>query len=152
MAWLVRCLFGLVLVIVYLTISAAGMRNLFELAATPLYKTGLWPLTYLGQFDETRKLDLAHVLCLTLLVCVWFSWEQIVWFYGAELPLTNARRLVWAGGTVVLLCDAALFWNGISQSAFFSGSSELSATLITALYIGMLVLVATWVNKLEGRI
>lgn len=152
MAWLVRSLFALVLAIVYLTISAEGMRSLFETAATPLHKTGLWPLTYLGQFDETRKLDLAHVLCVAMLVCVWISWEQLVRFYAQESPLTNARRLVWAGGSVVLVCDGVLFFIGISQSAFFGGSSEFAAGLLTALYVGMLILVATWVNILEGRI
>ena len=152
MAWLVRIPFFLVLIVIYLTISAEGLRNLFDTAAIPLHKTGLWPLTYLGNFEETRKLDLAHVLCMALLVCVYVSWEMIVWFYIAELPLTNAKRVVWAGGSLVLLCDAVLFWIGVSQSAFFGDSSYFSATLITVLYVGMLLLVATFVNMIERRI
>lgn len=152
MAWLVRIVVGIVLLIVYLTISAEGMRNLFETSALPLYKTGLWPLTILGNYTETRKLDLAHLLCLAMLVCVWVSWEQIVRQFAWGLPLTNAHRLIWAAGTVILICDAVLFWIGISQSSFFNGSSEFAATLMTALYVGMLVLAATVVIQLEGRI
>ncbi len=152
MAWLIRLIFGLILLLVYLTISAEGMRSLFETAATPLHKTGLWPLTYLGHFAETRKLDIAHILSLALLVVVWVSWEMIVCYYANEREMTNARRIVWAGGATVLTCDAILFWVGISQSSFFGGSSVFSATLVTALYVAMLVLVATWVNMIEGRI
>jgi hypothetical protein len=152
-AWLVRLFFGLFLLLVYLTISAEGLRALFDTAALPVHKTGLWPLTYFGGFAETRKLDLAHVLCLPLMVCVWVSWEQIVCYFGAERPeLTNARRLVWAAGTVVLLCDTVLFWLGISQAGVLGGSSVFAATVVTALYTGMLVLVATWTNMIEGRI
>lgn len=40
MSWLVRSIFGLVLLLVYLAISAEGMRSLFDTAATPLHKTG----------------------------------------------------------------------------------------------------------------
>jgi hypothetical protein len=152
MAWPVRLIFGMVLLLVYLTVSAEGMRGLFETAATPLHKTGLWPLTALGQFAETRKIDIAHVLCLALLVVVWVSWEMIVCYFANEQPMTNPRRIIWAGGAVVLVCDAILFWIGISQSSFLGGSSVFSATLVTALYVAMLVLVATWVNMIEGRI
>jgi hypothetical protein len=151
MVWFVRILFGLVLLIVYLTISAEGMRYLFETASMPLYKTGLWPLTYFGRIAEFRKVDLAHLLSLALMVVVWIAWEMIVRIYAHDLELTNERRIIWAAGTAVLICDLTLFWLGISNSSFFAGSSVFSATVITAMYAGMLILVATWVNMLEQR-
>jgi hypothetical protein len=151
MTWFVRTLFALILLVVYLTISAEGMRWLFETAATPLYKTGLWPLTYLGHFVECRKIDIAQLLCLALLVVVWISWEMIVRIYARNLEMTNERRIVWAAGSVVLACDLVLFWVGISQSSFFGGSSVFSATVFTAMYAGMLILVATWVHMLERK-
>lgn len=83
---------------------------------------------------------------------VWVSWEMLVCYFANEQEMTNPRRIVWAGGTVVLVCDAVLFWTGISQSSFFGVSSVFSATLVTALYVAMIVLVATWVNMIEGRI
>lgn len=152
LAWLVRGISILYLFVVYLTVSSEGLRSLFEMAATPLYKTGLWPLTAFGGYVETRKLDLAHVLSLGMLVVVWVSWEMIVRLYANEAPMTNARRIVWASGTVVLFCDAVLFWNGMSQSSFLGGASLFGASVITAMYVGMLVLLAFFVNLIEGKI
>jgi len=152
MAWLVRLFAALFLLLAYLVISAEGMRGLFETAATPLYKTGLWPLTHLGRFTETRKLDVAHILCLGLLAVVWVSWEMITGYYGAGHPMTNPRRLVWCAGTVVLVCDAVLFFTGVTQSGFIGGASVFAALVFTALYLGMLVFLATVVNMIEGRI
>ena len=149
MSWFIRVFFCLFLLVVYLNISAEGMRALFDLAAMPLHKTGLWPLTYLGNFAETRKIDVAHFLSLGLMVTVWVSWELLTGYYMDGPEMTNHRRVNWAGGTVVLAGDAILFWTGIQQSAFFGGVSIFAATVLTALYVAMLILVANWVNMIR---
>jgi hypothetical protein len=151
MAWFVRIIFALFLLVLYLNISAEGLRAIFDLAATPLHKTGMWPLTILGNYAETRKLDLAHLLSLGLMTTTWVSWELLTGYYMDDQPLSNAQRVNWAGGTVVLIGDAILFWFGVQQSAFFGGVSLFAATLLTALYVTMLVLVANWVNQLQRK-
>ncbi|MFO0826139.1 MAG: hypothetical protein U0792_23985 [Gemmataceae bacterium] len=152
MAWGLRLLLVPLLLILYLTFSAEGLRNFSDVAATPLYKTGLWPLTVLGQFAETRKVDVAHLMCGLLMIVVWVSWEMLIEMYVNKKTLNNLWRIIWIAGAVVLVGDAVLFWNGLAHSGLLGGSGVFSATVITAVYVAMMMLIATWVLMLEGKI
>ena len=149
--WIVRGGFGALLLIVYLNVSADGMRTLFDPLSRPLCKTGLWPLTLLGNFAETRKLDLAHVLSLTMMLMVLATWEKIAGSFSDGNLMTNDRKLNWAAGTVILSGDAILFFVGITQGGFMGGASIFAGLVLTAIYVALVVCLGNWTSQLSRR-
>src|SRR5437879_5013965 len=77
-AWMIRIVVLLCLIWVYQTITADGLRELFgDILCRRLSRVGFF-LRQLGNYEETRKLDLANLVALLLMVCVWASWEAIL--------------------------------------------------------------------------
>jgi hypothetical protein len=135
------------LLLVCQSITAEALRELFDVFGTKLHKLGLPFIERLAGFRETRNLDLAHVMALTIMACVWMAWEWIVTFvcYPPAEEFSNRWRLVWGVGSALLMLDAALFFVGIttqSGSMLGSGTSPLTGLLLTALYVCVVVFVA----------
>src|SRR5687768_7036889 len=66
LAWLLRLVCLPVLGLTYTVISAEGLRGLLTVLATPLHKA-LPVLAFLGNWRETRRLDVAVMLSLVLM-------------------------------------------------------------------------------------
>src|SRR5206468_4062195 len=106
----------------YWTISAEGLRSRFDVFTIRLHKTGIPFTNQLGDYDETRVLDLGHVAAVVMLVVCWVYWEKVVHlFVAAPDELTNRHRLTWAIGTVVLVLDCVIFFLGVTSAGSFLG-------------------------------
>lgn len=149
-AWLVRFAFLPVLILTYVVVSAEGIRSMFDGLATPLHKY----LPWLGQFREFRKLDVAIMIALVLLVWVWLAWEKVVRIYlWPPQRLQNEEKLLWVVGGGLIALDGILFFIGIQAGGgFLVGgiASFFGAVVMTGLYILMLIFAAYLIVKLDS--
>src|SRR5947209_6429374 len=61
-AWMARLLILPAFFFICVNINAEGIRNSLDYAATPLYRLPL--LAFLGEFEETRRIDVAVLIAL----------------------------------------------------------------------------------------
>ncbi len=151
-AWGLRLFCLLILLVLCQAIVAVGMREKIDLTTTKLHKTGVWPLTLLGDFRETYKLDVANVLAATMMLAVWFAWELLTEDIANSHSANRTRILLWTAGGLLLVCDCVLFFTGVSLAGSYGGSPIFAATVLTAMYLGLLLFLASAVCLLEGRI
>lgn len=144
----VRGLFLPVLVLTYVVVSAEGIRTLFDGLATPIHQ--LWPAV--GQWKELRRVDVAQVLAMVLLIFVWLAWEKVVGIYlDPPEHLWNEEKLIWSVGGGLLLLDGILFFIGIKASGGFLVSETATfwgACVMTGLYLLMLIFAAYLIVKI----
>lgn len=149
-AWLLRGGFLPVLILIYVIVSSEGLRSLFDALATPLYKY----VPFMGLYQELRKIDVAVIIALVLLVLVWVTWEKLVRLYlSPPAQILNEEKLLWVVGIGLIVLDATLFFIGIQAGGAFlvsAATSFLGAMVMTALYVLMLIAAAYFIVKLDS--
>jgi hypothetical protein len=128
--------------------NAEGVRNSIEFAATPLYKLPL--LSGLGDFEETRRLDVAIITALGIMVVVWFLFERLVGIYlRAPAVMTNEEKLTYYVGIPMLVADSWMFMKGVYNGGLFGGDDFFTAALLTVLYAGSIIVCAWGVHLIR---
>lgn len=138
--------------LVYLTVSAEGLRAMMPVFATPLWKAVPGGELMRGYAGWSR-LDLAMAAALLLFLAVSALLARLfeVLMNGADLEEARAKKPVLfyalaAVAAVVLLGDSAIFYLGL-QSKAASGWTETPGyvpALATLMYLSGLALVAAW--------
>lgn len=132
--------------VVYVAIIAEGLRTLIPPLGQKLWKLPL--LTFLRDYEETHRLDLAPVMSVFIFIAVCVLWEQVleIWLVrqekGSAWLLDNKAILMVSLGSLVLGADICLFYVGVVQSSWGGVSFSFSALLATAAYLGVLVFVS----------
>ena len=148
-AWLVRLLALPILLLTCLVVTSAGIRDIFDIGGTPLAK---W-IPQLRNYEETRRLDFAHVMAFGLMIGVWFAAETLSRsLHGSAGPLSlleQVKRYICFG---LLGTDAIFFWLGLKAGSGFltsEGMSLFSASIATAVYLLLLFFTAFKITELE---
>lgn len=132
--------------VVYVSIIAEGLRILVPPLGQKLWKLPL--LTFLRDYEETHRLDLAPVMSVFILIAVFVLWEQVleIWLVrqekGSAWLMDNKAILIVGLGSLVLGADICLFYVGVVQSGWGGVSFSFSALIATAAYLGVLVFVS----------
>lgn len=154
LAWLIQLLAAPILFINYSVISSHGLRTQYDLLATPLYRCVPW-LHSLGQWKETRRLDIAFVMSMAIMAASWVAWSKLIRLYIFPSDVcSNAEKVWWTVSLTLLVTDGFVFWHGIvgGASAWETGNAAgLFAVVLTAIYLSVLVLVALVTESLKHR-
>lgn len=151
-AWLVRLVALPILLLTCLVVTSAGIRDIFDIGGTPLAK---W-FPQLTGYQETRRLDFAHVMAFGLMIGVWSACETLSrslhWPVDSSSVLDTVKRYICFG---LLGTDSIFFWLGLKAGSGFlvsAGMSFLSASIATIVYVLMLFFTAFKITELErGR-
>jgi hypothetical protein len=138
------------LFVVYQTIEAEGLRELFgEVVGKRLSKASSLFLGWMDNYKQTYKLDMANALATAFLVFTYLSWEAVVYrvVHRPEGESLTERYLLLVPAVVLLVLDGILFGVGVHAN----GSPPLPAVLLTLAYSSMLILFSFWVVKIERR-
>jgi len=139
------------LLVVYQTIEAEGLRELFsEHMNMRLYRASFLT-TWMAGYEETRRLDLANAVAAALMIFSYGSWEIVVArvMKYCEGESAGERALVLIPAIVLMVMDTILFGVGV----YVNGSlkSPIPAILLALAYDAMLVLFAYFVIKISRR-
>ena len=148
--WLWKALTIIVLGPIYCSVIAEGLRMLVPALGQKLHKLAIPGFAMFGQYQETRRLDLAIFLALFLLIAVWWLWEQVlkvllttdIAFHDSGWNPDAYKRLVLILGVVVLVADAALFYISMVQLGWGGARFSLPSLLASAAYCAVIVFVS----------
>ena len=137
-----------VMVLLYVTMIAEGIRMKFPFWAMPLYKVKGMPKS-MERYDIFHRMDLAIPASIGLLFLVWLFWDYLlqIWITPHVFhvrPRRNAetyKRLVVALGLALLLFDSYMFYSAMSFMGW-GGKFSMTALLATVGYSAALVAVA----------
>ena len=152
-AWMARLLILPAFFFICVNINAEGIRNSLDYAATPLYKLPF--LAALGDFEETRRIDVAVLIALGVMTAVWVVWEKLVGLYlRPTVVMTNEEKLMAYVGLPMLVADAWMFLKGVYGGGALGGPGDdlISAVLLTVLYAGGIVICAWGVDTIRHGI
>lgn len=115
-----------------------------------LHKLAIPGFSMFGQYQETRRLDLAMFMALFLLVAVWWLWEQVLKvFLSSEETFDKSgwnadayKRVVLILGIIILGADACLFYASMVQIGWGGTRLSVPALLATAAYLAVIVFVS----------
>ena len=133
--------------LVYVGLIGDGFRTIIPALGQKLWK--LPGLASLYDFQETHRLDMAHVLAVFMLIAVWYLWERllVLWLSRMENydcdgwdPVAHFQ-LVLALGVTVLGADAALFYAAMSRVGWRGGIFSLTALIATVAYLAVVIFV-----------
>lgn len=153
----------LILGLLYWMIVAEGLRLSISILAMPLRKIPIPGFAVLGQYQETRKLDLACVFALVLMIAVFKLWDaNLRQLYDAESRdeqlLANPefhRALLMVLSVILLGADAVMFYVGISNQMEGplggGGGNVLMSLMATVLYVGLVIWVSLESVRLDKR-
>lgn len=138
-----------VMVLLYVTMIAEGIRIKFSFWATPIYKIKGMPKAF-EQFDYLHRLDLALPASIGLLCLVWLSWDQLLqlWIVPADFHIRPRqkpevyKRIIVSVALTLLLFDAYMFYSAMSFMGW-GGKFSPTALLATIGYAVALIAVAT---------
>lgn len=148
--WMWKLITIAVLGPIYCSVIAEGLRMLVPALGQKLHKLAMPGFAVLGQYQETRRLDLAILFAAFLLIAVWWLWEQVLRILlGTDRVFQDSgwnadvyKRLVLILGVVVLVADASLFYIAMVQMGWGGTRFSLAALLATAAYVAVLVFVS----------
>ena len=137
-----------VMVLLYVTMIAEGIRMKFPFWAIPLFKVKGMPKS-MERYDIFHRMDLAIPASIGLLFLVWLFWDYLlqIWITPHDFhvrPRRNAetyKRLVVALGLALLLFDSYMFYSAMSFMGW-GGKFSMTALLATVGYSAALVAVA----------
>ncbi len=142
-----------ILMVVYATIIADGLRVTLPIFQRKLYTLPVPGLGLLRQYDGWNRADLSIVVSLLLFVALTWLWMRVISeLQGFGTILQHREQspyyfyLVATIAGVIILGDAALFWAGIqAQSAGgWNEVPEFVAPLATLLYTCGVAAVGAW--------
>jgi hypothetical protein len=161
--WLWKAVTILILAPIYCSVIAEGLRMLVPPLGQKLYKLPIPGFATLGQYQETRRLDLAIFMAIFLLIAVWWLWEQVLKvLLGSDVILQDSgwnpdayKRVVLILGTVILGADACLFYASMVQMGWGGTRLSVPGLLATAAYLAVIIFVSlvslTLRKPLDGR-
>lgn len=139
--------------LVYLTVSAEGLRLLMPVFQMRLYKTPVPGAGLLRGFDGFDRLDLSMVLALILFSTVTALWIRIFRSLqdAGALAERHARNpilsYILAGiAAIIILGDAGLFYVGLNSqtSSSWSETPWFVAPAATVLFVAGTALIGVW--------
>lgn len=144
---------------VYITIVAEGYRILIPTLSKKIFTLPF--LGFLRQFEDAHRIDLAIVMSVILMFSVVFLWEKLLdrFVFNAHERLSSYSRreadtafaehqFFFIVGVVILVCDALLFYFGVSNLSWGGGFS-FTAVIATAAYISVILTIAHVSNRLR---
>jgi hypothetical protein len=140
------------LFVVYQTIEAEGLREIFgEVVGKRLSKASALVLGWMDDFEQTHKLDMANALAAAFLLFTYLSWEAVIYrvIHRPEGESLAERYLVLVPALVLMTIDTILFTVGVYANGSFS--SPIPAVMLALGYDAMLILFSYWVVKIERR-
>lgn len=148
--WLWKLVTIVILAPIYCSVIAEGLRMLVPPLGQKLYKLAIPGFAMFGQYQETRRLDLAIFMSVFLLVAVWWLWEQVLKvFLSTDALFENCgwnpeayTRVVLILGVVILGADACLFYVSMVQMGWGATRLSVPALLATAAYIAVIIFVS----------
>jgi hypothetical protein len=134
--------------VLYCYLISEGLRFLIPALGTKLWK--LPGLAFLRDFEETHKLDLAPFFAIVLLIAVFYLWCRLLegWVFPDSALEDLGRHpgryrlFITILGSVVLCCDACLFYVAMCKMGWKGTVLSLSALLATAAYVACLIFVS----------
>lgn len=144
-AWLIVT--KLALAVVYVSMIREALATLIPALAQKVSRA-VPGLSFLADFEETRKIDLAFFMAIFLLLAVVVLWHWVLatYLYGhrkkqTSLPVYYRRReLVYVGlAGVIITVDSLLFYYSMIQSGWGETSFSWSALLATVGYLVVLL-------------
>ena len=148
--WLWKFVTIVILAPIYCSVIAEGLRMLVPALGQKLYKLAIPGFAMFGQYQETRRLDLAIFMSVFLLVSVWWLWEQVLkvflttdaLFEESGWNAANYTRVVLILGVVILGADACLFYVSLVQMGWGATRLSIPALLTTAAYLAVIIFVS----------
>jgi hypothetical protein len=148
--WLWKLVTIIVLAPIYCSVIAEGLRMLVPALGQKLHKLPIPAFSTFGQYEETRRLDLAIFMALFLLVAVWWLWEQVLkvflsnedTFHDSGWNAEAYKRVVLILGIIILGADACLFYASMVQIGWGGTRLSVPALLATAAYLAVIVFVS----------
>jgi len=148
--WLWKLFTIVILAPIYCSVIAEGLRMLVPALGQKLYKLAIPGFTMFGQYQETRRLDLAIFMAIFLLLAVWWLWEQVLLvflstdalFEGSGWNAANYTRVILILGVVILGADACLFYVSLVQMGWGATRLSVPALLTTAAYLAVIIFVS----------
>lgn len=148
--WLWKLFTIVILAPIYCSVIAEGLRMLVPAMGQKLYKLAIPGFSMFGQYQETRRLDLAIFMAIFLLLAVWWLWEQVLKvflstdavFEGSGWNAANYTRVVLILGVIILGADACLFYVSMVQMGWGATRLSIPSLLATAAYIAVIVFVS----------
>lgn len=148
--WLWKLVTIVILAPIYCSVIAEGLRVLVPPLGQKLHRLAIPGFAMFGQYQETRRLDLAIFLAMFLLIAVWWLWEQVLKvflstdaaFEGSGWNAEAYARVVLILGVVILGADACLFYVSMVQMGWGSTRLSVPALLATAAYIAVIIFVS----------
>lgn len=134
--------------VLYICVVSEGLRFLVPGLGMRLHKVP--GLSFLYDYEDLHRLDLAHVLSLFMLFAVFYLWDKmlLLWLDSSENfddggwnPQAN-RQLIVALGWIILGADACLFYVAMTQVGWGATSFSFAALLATAAYLAILIFVS----------
>lgn len=137
-----------VMVMLYMTMIAEGIRIKFAFWAVPLYKLK-WMPKGAERYDIMHRWDLAVFASVGLLFLVWRYWDYILqlWIVPDDFRVRRRqrseiyKRIVIVVGVALILFDAYMFYIAMSYMGW-GGKFSATALLATVGYSAALIAVA----------
>ncbi len=132
--------------IVYIEIIAEGLRQLVPALGQKLYK--IPGLSFLQNYEETYRLDMAPIFALFLMISVWSLWSKVLeaWLLK-EVPDSvwdhdSYTLFVSILAIAILGADAFLFYFAVTKAGWGGSSFSFTAIVATSAYLGVLIFVS----------
>src|SRR5207302_7989402 len=104
------------LFVVYQTIEAEGLREIFgDIVSQRLSKASPLLLGWMADYEETRRLDMANALAVAFLLFTYLSWEAVTSriVHRPAGESVAERYLVLVPAVVLMVLDTILFGAGV---------------------------------------
>jgi hypothetical protein len=128
---------------IYVTVISEGLRTIVPALGQRLFKQP--GLSFLKDYKETHRLDLAPFMAVFILIAVFYLWERIL-----KIWLSSDRDLTWENETILLMglgstilgADAILFYTAMAMDGWSGSMISISALLATVCYVAVIVFVS----------
>jgi hypothetical protein len=147
------------LFVIYATISVEGVRQNFQILATPLHKLPFPLFSPLKKFEGWRRMDLALVFAVVILVCCYVSWHlNLRMLLRTDFKLSNRWHsenvaiFIRVVGGMLILSDLFFFFVGIRKASWIGeGGNVFTAIIATVAYLAVLLLISFVTILLEPK-
>lgn len=128
---------------IYISVISEGLRTLVPALGQRLFKVP--GLSFLKDYKETYRLDLAPFMALFILIAVFYLWERIlrIWLSSdRDLAWENETILLMGLGSTILGADGIIFYCAMAMDGWSGSFISISALLATVCYIAVTVFVS----------
>jgi len=145
-------------VVIYITINAEGLRAFMPFFGMPAYRLPIPGFSVLQEYDGWDRLDLGHITAFGLLILLSWIWAWVVKHLanGGDAEFEREIRpvlfYIWTlVSTALIGIEAAVFFAGLVSfgGGLWSSTSWAVAFGVTALYMLGMLCIAKWHNDFK---